>query len=192
MHMVAGDLSGEAVVTASAFDSGSTTMDFAVSNVVAEGSGYAVLLSNSGTASKIFNNSDSERNVTVDIVVEEVEDDLVPMTFLGTVEIQFVDLNGHPHDGVNIVSYVVTADSDTTSWSNQETLTPLLDQMAVLANTQEQINNGETVTMEFTLESIIVEVLGELTLLNPVVGTKVFHTFDSDHTIVLEVPVIDL
>jgi hypothetical protein len=87
MHMVAGDISGQAVVTAGAFNSGTTTMDFAVSNVVAEGSGYAVRLTNSATKSKTFNNSDNDRTVTLDIVVEEEEDDLVPLTFLGTVQI---------------------------------------------------------------------------------------------------------
>jgi hypothetical protein len=71
MHMVAGDLSGQAVVTVAAFNAGTTTMDFAVSNVVAHGSGVAVLLSNSASASKAFNNSDNDREITLEIVVEE-------------------------------------------------------------------------------------------------------------------------
>lgn len=192
MHMIAGNLSGEAEVTASAFDLGSTTMDFEVSNVVAEGSGIAVMLTNSGSASKIFNNSDSDREITLDVVVEEDEDDFVELTHLATVQIELVDLNGQVRSDVNVVSYVVTAESDTSDWENQQSMSPQSNQMAVQANTQEQIDNGETVTTEFTLNNLIVGVYGEVDLLFPVTGTKIFKTFDSDDTITLQVPIIDL
>jgi hypothetical protein len=80
MHMVAGNLSGQAEVSASAFNLGSITMDFDVSKVVAESSGIVVMLTNSANATKIFNN-DSEREIILDIVVEE--DDFVEVTFFG-------------------------------------------------------------------------------------------------------------
>lgn len=192
MHMIAGNLSGEVEVAASAFELGTTTMDFEVSNVVAEGSGIAVMLTNSASASKIFNNSDSDSEITLDVVVEEVEGNFVELTFLAIVEIELVDLYGQVHSDVDVVSYVFTAESDTSDWTNQQSMSPELNKMAVLANTQEQIDNGETVTMELTLNSLIVDGYGEVDLLFPITGTKIFNTFDDEDTITFQVPVIDL
>lgn len=190
--MIAGNLSGQAEVSASAFNSGSTTMDFMVSNVVAEGEDVALLLTNSASASKTFNNNDSDREITLDIVVGEDEDNVVPVTYSATVLIEFVGLDGGVHNDLTVVSYVVTAESDTSNWTSQQSMTPQLNQMTVLANTQEQIDNGETVTMGFLLNNLVVEGYGEIELLFPVTGTKVFNSFDGDDTITLQVPVIDL
>jgi hypothetical protein len=192
MHMIAGDLSGEAVVTAAAFDAGTTTMDFLVSNVVAEGSDYAVLLSNTGSESKTFNNSDSDRTVTVDIVVEEDEDDFVPMTYTGTVNVELVDMDGNPHEGFAIESYVITATADTSDFSGEERMTPQLNEMVIWANTQEDVDSGDIVTMNFTMSSLFLQGRGEIFPLLPVTGSKVFYTFDEDSSITLQVTVTDL
>lgn len=74
-------------------------MDFSVSNVVAEGEGIALLRTNSTSASKTFNNNDSDREITLDIVVGEDEDNVVTVTYSATVLIELVDLDGEVHNG---------------------------------------------------------------------------------------------
>jgi 3-deoxy-D-arabino-heptulosonate 7-phosphate (DAHP) synthase len=74
-------------------------------------------------------------------------------------------LNGQVHNDFNVVSYVVTAESDTSDWTRQQSMTPQFNQMPVVANIQEQIENGETVTIGFSLNTLVVEGYGAIELL---------------------------
>ena len=106
------------------------------------------------------------------------------------VEVQLVDFAKQPRTDLTLVSYKVTAQSDA-DWVNHQDLTPQTTAMTVQANNQLLIDAGETVTMNLTLDEVVVEGIGAINTLFTVTKSKVFYTFDNNDTIVLQVAIAD-
>ena len=204
MQIIANNVNGEPQVAQSEFFTANITMDFLVTNIVVTGTGELVTDAVSGA--KIFDAVDFDDNTITLQVEAELDGDPPPppeeppvdpppeppANVMATVIVELVDLSGAVRNDVDLALFNITARSDSSSWANQQVLRPQFNQMTVLANTQEQIDNGESVSMEFTLNNLQAVGIGEIDLLFPISVTKMFNTTDTVHSITIQVPVIDL
>lgn len=128
-------------------------------------------------------------------------------SMIACVVIELIDSNGEVRDDLDLVSYMTTASiplsdgpswhMDATSWSNTKHMTPHSNKITVLANTanrQAQINTQSSITgytaMDITIDNIVVDGYGRIDTL-PVTTKKIFHNYDGDDTVVIQVMLRD-
>lgn len=186
--VAAGNLSGIPEVTMAVFNEGSTTMTFTASNIVTTGEGTARLQSPATTKTKTFDNNSFDNSLVIEVVM--VEQDPIPITVPATVIIELVDLAGNVRDDLNVSGYRVSTQSPTGGY--QTNLTPTDNTMNIQDLTQAEVDNGQTITYEFTLDNLFIQGLGEFNLLFPVTETLELTSIGGSYTITLQVPVIDL
>ena len=121
------------------------------------------------------------------------------------VVVVLVDSNGRPRDDLKLMSYTTTASipkedgpgwhMDQTSWSNTVHMTPNKNKITVLsnaANRQSLINRYPSVTgfttMSIEVDNVVVENFGRIDI-SPVRSKKIFHSYNGDDTIIMEVMV---
>lgn len=133
--------------------------------------------------------------------------DIWTPSMVACIVIELIDSKGQRRDDLDVVSYMTTASiplgdgpswhMDATSWSNKAHMSPHSNKITVLANTenrQSQINRYSSITgytaMDITVDNIVVRGYGRIDTL-PVKTKKIFHDYDGDDTVVIQVVVKD-
>lgn len=187
---------------------GFTTMEMILEKLVVTGKGQ--ILDNPIMLRKIFFDYNGDNSIVFTIPVDEngvptsntgvesvnmAAETPAPIIFpiptkSAFVEVQLVDFAQQPRTDLTLVSYKVTAQSDA-GWVNHQDLTPESNAMTVQANNQEIIDSGQTVTMNLSLDEVVIEGMGAIDTLFKVTKSKVFYTYDNNDTIILLVGIVD-
>jgi len=181
--LVVAERSGSQINT-STFNAGQTVISARIDSVNVAGSGV-VLTQLPISKTKTFNNNDSDRTITLQLVADIPIEDMS-----AKVVVQLEDEDGDDIDSSGITSYRATAKAiGTIPWDTRTAnLTPIKNSMTVPGNTQAAVDAGRVTTTEITVDQIMMDGIGDIGV-GEQVGTKVFNTFDNDNTIVIRVPI---
>jgi len=173
---------GQGSVTNAQFTAGNTEIQFTVTSVSSAGEGLITNLP--ATKTKTFSNNNTDRSVNIDLIVE------IPVPNVDAkVIIQPVSEDGVVLSNVNVLSYTATAQSSGGStWTDTKAMTPQSNVMTVEGNSQARIDANQTITTTMSVDNIVIEGVSSFDdYPDPI--SKVFKSFDSDHTVIFQVVV---